>query len=271
MRSSPRHRLSLPFAVGVLGLVMIAMSAATLIHDHHTPNDFGYIPATSTAPSTTIPHPHPSTTATGTTAPAAVTSSAPKTLLPPARTTVAGAHLTSNPAPIRPRPAHRGANGTVPGPGVEADDATVGIPLFLELPTLGVRAAIEPVATHQGVLTVPDDPASVGWWAGSSLPGSVSGRTVIDGHIDSASRGTGALWHLSALTAGEHIVVTTATHHVEYQVVARRIYPKNAGIPAEVFDTTGPPLLVLISCGGPFDANRGSYRDNIAVFATPTR
>jgi sortase (surface protein transpeptidase) len=138
----------------------------------------------------------------------------------------------------------------------------------LELPTLNVRAAVEPVATHEGVLAVPENPASVGWWTGSALPGSASGNTVIDGHIDSAVRGIGALWHLSTLTAGEHIIVTTATRQVEYQVVALRVYPKDAGIPATVFATAGPPQLVLISCGGPFDADRGSYQDNIAVFAT---
>jgi hypothetical protein len=143
------------------------------------------------------------------------------------------------------------------------------IPLLLELPTLGVRAKIEPVDTHQGVLTVPDDPASAGWSAGSSLPGAASGSTVVDGHIDSASRGTGAWWQLSTITAGEHIIISTAARQVDYRVVALRVFPKDTGIPASVFDSAGPPRLVLISCGGPFDADRGSYLDNIAVFATP--
>ena len=57
----------------------------------------------------------------------------------------------------------------------------------------------------------------------------------------------------------------------DYNTPARRVYAKDIGIPALVFARTGPPQLVLISCGGPFDAERGSYRDNIAVFAMPAR
>jgi len=136
---------------------------------------------------------------------------------------------------------------------------------------LDVRADVQPVVSHQGVLTVPDDPARVGWWVGSAAPGTSRGTTVIDGHIDSATAGVGAFWHLSALVPGDSVnVVTTTGATVRYRVTARRVYPKSVGLPSTLFTLIGPPTLLLISCGGPFDADSGSYQDNIAVFAVPT-
>ena len=37
----------------------------------------------------------------------------------------------------------------------------------------------------------------------------------------------------------------------------------------EVFQRSGPPRLVLITCGGPFDRTTGSYQENIVVTAVP--
>ena len=128
-----------------------------------------------------------------------------------------------------------------------------------------------PVIADNGALTVPENPQQVGWWVGSALPGSRSGTTVIDGHIDSATRGLGALIHLSDLEPGDSVSIVGdlgATLH--YDVVARRVYPKNAGLPSSLFTRNGPARLLLVSCGGPFDASRGSYEDNIVVFATPS-
>ena len=282
MKPLPRHRLAPMVAAGLVGLALVAVSVVSLAQDHNTPTDFGSLPAANTATSAATARPQPSTadpSRAGTTTPVPITVSTPKPASLPARRTAArgtaahgtAAHLLPAHPPRSSHQAAPAASGVEPDSRSNVDDANAGIPLLLELPTLGVRAAIQPVVTDQGALTVPEDPASVGWWAGSSLPGSVVGSTVLDGHIDSATRGTGAFWHLSTLTTGDHITITTATRQVGYQVVARRVYPKNAGVPADVFDRAGPPLLVLISCGGPFDADRGSYEDNIAVFAAPIR
>ena len=147
---------------------------------------------------------------------------------------------------------------------------SAGPPGWLVLPTLGVRAHIRDVVTTDGVLGVPDNPAEVGWWTGSVPAGSSTGSTVIDGHVDSAVTGEGALFHLTDLALGDRIFVTTTTGRVvPYRVTGRRVYVKHQGLPADLFVTTGPPRLVLITCGGPFDATTRNYQDNIVIFATP--
>jgi len=36
-----------------------------------------------------------------------------------------------------------------------------------------------------------------------------------------------------------------------------------------LFRTDGPPMLTLVTCGGPFDSATHHYRDNIVVSAAP--
>ena len=143
-------------------------------------------------------------------------------------------------------------------------------PARLAIPALGVRAPVVSISATAGVLEVPNDPAQVGWWPASALAGAANGSIVIDGHVDSAATGPGALFHLTDLGTGARIVITTTTgDQRSYVVIGRRVYPKTGGLPADVFAADGPPRLVLITCGGPFDHAAGSYLDNIVVFATP--
>ena len=44
---------------------------------------------------------------------------------------------------------------------------------------------------------------------------------------------------------------------------------RKAALPSSIYTRTGAPKLVLVTCGGPFDARSGHYRDNIVVTATP--
>lgn len=170
-----------------------------------------------------------------------------------------------------------GTDGTSTGTGTGSSTSTSTAPVDprvlprqLVLPRFGVRADVLPVTSTDGVLAVPGNPQQVGWWVGSPLPGSASGTTVIDGHIDSATAGVGALIHLSDLVPGDHVSIVGSTGRtLDYVVVARRVYVKHAGLPPSLFAPGGPERLLLISCGGPFDFARGSYEDNIAVFATP--
>jgi hypothetical protein len=177
-----------------------------------------------------------------------------------------------------------GGFGAIPAPSIAARRApptpthpvpsrlqpAPAAPAALAIPALGVRATVISIGATAGILNVPTDPAQVGWWSASALAGAATGSVVIDGHVDSAASGPGALFHLTDLNAGDRLVVTTTTgDRRSYVVIGRRVYLKTAGLPAELFTLDGPPRLVLITCGGPFDRAAGSYLDNIVVFAAP--
>jgi hypothetical protein len=174
-----------------------------------------------------------------------------------------GVNRTAPPAPTS-RPAGRASRTATPARGLPA------APALLTIPALQVRAEVVPVGVTGGILDVPAAPAQVGWWSASARAGSATGSVVIDGHVDSAATGPGALFRLADLNLGDRLVVTTTTAaRRSYLVTGRRVYLKTDGLPADLFATDGSPRLVLITCGGPFDRAAGSYLDNIVVFAAP--
>ena len=143
------------------------------------------------------------------------------------------------------------------------------VPVRLRIPVLGVRAPIVAVrASGDGALAVPGNPRDVGWWTGGAAPGDPQGTVVLDGHVDTAQSGAGALFRLADLPPGAEVVVTTSVGDTRYRVDARRVYAK-AALPPQIFNANGLPRLVLVTCGGPFDAKTLHYADNVVVFATP--
>ena len=145
--------------------------------------------------------------------------SVPPGSLPPARVTAAGAPA---PAAVAPLPAVR--------------SAALPAPRRLRLPRQHIDAAVQPVSVDAGgALGVPDDPRQLGWWSGSARPGAASGTVVLDGHVDSAERGIGALFRLREAQLGEEISVENASGMTtRYTVVARRSYAKTALPAAEI-------------------------------------
>ncbi len=124
---------------------------------------------------------------------------------------------------------------------------------------------------ESGVLGVPEDVATAGWYRFGPLPGSVRGSAVITGHIDDHLQGVGAFASILGLGIGDPIEVMDA-HRVTHRftVIAREEWRK-AEVPiSRLFQRSGSPRLVLITCGGPFDAGTRSYRDNVAVTAIPS-
>ena len=235
MSDDTRRRVWLVASVLTAGadLVLVVTAAAGMARDHPVPKDFGV----TAQPAANPPPP---------------TASGPH--IGRAHAALPRAALTATRAATLP-----------PSPVALAE------PAALTIPAQGVRATVLPVVASHGALGVPDDPAQVGWWTGSALPGASTGSVVIDGHVDSATAGPGALFRIADLRTGDLILVTTTTgDRRSYTVAGRRAYLKAGGLPPDLFAATGPPRLVLISCGGPFDRATGDYLDNIAVFAVPT-
>ena len=146
--------------------------------------------------------------------------------------------------------------------------AGISLPVTLDIPGQSVSAPVEPVVSADGVLAVPEQPTTVGWWSASARPGSGRGPIVIDGHVDSATLGVGALFRLSEMNAGATVRIETSSDTtISYVVVARKSFDKASGLPPSLFAPTNGEQLLLISCGGAFDSEKKSYEDNIVVRA----
>jgi hypothetical protein len=137
----------------------------------------------------------------------------------------------------------------------------------------GGRAPVDPVATlPDGSLALPEDPRRLGWWTGGSAIGAPYGSVVLAGHLDSREHGLGFAARLVGLRVGDAVEVSDPDQAVRYRVHARYLLPRTrlAALTA-LFSDRGPARLVLITCGGAYDHERGAYADNLVVEATPVR
>ena len=145
-----------------------------------------------------------------------------------------------------------------------------GLPLRLLIDAIDADQPIEPVRVDaEFVLGVPEDPAIIGWWEGGAAPGAGTGTVVLDAHVDSREYGKGPLSRATELAPGDRATVISEGGTREYVVEAVRSYEKVVLPWEELFAQELEERMVLITCGGDFDAERRSYRSNIVVFFTP--
>jgi sortase family protein len=183
----------------------------------------------------------------------------------------AGLGLTRQPATP-----HYAAAATLPAPtgpiaaAPRQGPAQVSLPVALTIPSIGVQTSLVDLGlTASGALQVPQSTAVAGWYTGSPRPGAV-GSAVIAGHIDSRA-GPGVFFRLSSLRPGDRIYVRRADSTLAvFQVTVVRQFPKD-GFPASaVYGPTPDSELRIITCGGTFDHQMGSYLSNTIVYAVET-
>ncbi|WP_329005276.1 class F sortase [Kribbella sp. NBC_00709] len=133
----------------------------------------------------------------------------------------------------------------------------------------GKDAPVLPATTVNGQLQVPAMAQRVGWWDGGAEAGDPFGSVVLAGHVDTKTE-IGFFARLLNVRPGETVVLNGAGHTASYRVVSVQSVPKDAlATKSGAFDQTVAHRLILITCTGPYHADRGGYEDNLVVTATP--
>jgi sortase (surface protein transpeptidase) len=152
---------------------------------------------------------------------------------------------------------------------VEAALSTVrSVPLTLRIPAIGVAVPLGSLGLDlDGTVQVPTTAQQAGWFRLGPTPGQI-GSAVILGHVDSYL-GPGVFFELRTLAAGDQVVVdlsdgVTATFTVD----AVSIYLKGQFPAQRVYGSHGSSALQLVTCGGVFDHQTGSYLSNIVVYTS---
>ena len=152
-------------------------------------------------------------------------------------------------------------------PGRVAPPGAGSPPVRLVIPAIGVATRLVRLGLEaDGAMAVPADYGRAGWFAEGPAPGQV-GPAVIAGHVDSRT-GPAVFHRLRELRPGQAVLVERADGtRLRFVVEQARSYPKASFPTADVFGPVPSAALRLITCGGDFDRARGSYRDNLVVFA----
>jgi sortase (surface protein transpeptidase) len=134
-------------------------------------------------------------------------------------------------------------------PAIEVDSALVG---------LGLRT--------DGTLQVPADGSVAGWYTSAPSPGE-RGPAVLAAHVD-WDHAPGVFFRLADLEPGDEVAVDRADGiTARFVVLAVEQYPKETFPTERVYGDIDHAGLRLITCGGEFDPEARSYRDNVVVYA----
>lgn len=150
-------------------------------------------------------------------------------------------------------------------------------PAHIRIDAIHVNATVMTVGQNtDGTMDAPISKAinspfwtSVFWYGLGAAPGQ-TGNAVIAGHVDRVGGNPAVFWSLSALRAGEMIIVTT-NDHKELHFVINRLVRYAANAPSKdvlnaVFGPSTEHHLNLITCNGVWTGT--GYDDRLVVFST---
>lgn len=167
--------------------------------------------------------------------------------------------------PLRPVAARPGRAGLEPSP---LEPVEGGIrpapPVRIRIPAARVDAPVRAVRQRGRALQVPAV-GTAGWFEGGPRPGE-PGRAIVIGHLDSR-RGPGLFARVPSLPPGTLVSILDRRGGLHRYAVVGGAEVRKEAFPARfVYGHADSPVLVLITCGGPFRAGRG-YRDNVLLYA----
>jgi Sortase domain len=151
-----------------------------------------------------------------------------------------------------------------PKPRAAIGGARPGVPERISIPAAGRAGPVDRIGVDHGRLRIPP-PGRAGWFAAGPRPGEL-GRAVIVSHVDS-KEGPELFYSLLQQPRGSKIIVRDRrgkSHR--FAVVSRRQIEKSHFPAGSVYGPSRRPMLVLVTCGGPFSPDTG-YRDNVILYA----
>lgn len=164
--------------------------------------------------------------------------------------------------------------GLRPGPlGVAPDPWEIlGVnPVAIRIEKAGVDAQVETQEIVDGVMLNPSGPFVVSWYRETGRLGARD-NIVMSGHLDYWDVGPAVFWELGKLQPGDIIEITgedDVVYRYEVDWVENfKVDDLDAKGVQNIVGRTKTEQLTLITCGGPFDSERGIYLERMIVRAT---
>lgn len=140
-------------------------------------------------------------------------------------------------------------------------------PVAIRIQKVGIDAPIEQRGIVDGVMQDPTGPWVVAWYKEMGRLGEPN-NVVLAGHLDYWDVGPAVFYNLNQLTKGDRIEVIGKDEKVYvYEVTWTRLYDTATAPVDKIVGRTKVESLTLITCGGPFDYERGEYLQRFIVRA----
>lgn len=168
------------------------------------------------------------------------------------------------------RPPDQTATDPEPTQPAVAGTMAAAAPVRLQIPSIGVDSELMDLGLQtDGTLEVPPSGFPAGWYTGAPTPGEL-GPAIIAGHVDWGGQ-PGVFFDLRELSRGDEIAITRQDGSTaRFRVTHVEQFHKHAFPTQAVYGDLDHAGLRLITCGGDFDPQARSYRDNLIVFAQLT-
>ena len=150
--------------------------------------------------------------------------------------------------------------------------SSIGKPVTLKIPVLGVEARIQGVGkTAGGAMGSPqgiNQFREAAWYKLGPRPGQ-EGSAVLAGHLDNAIALKGVFYDLDKLGVGDSIIVGAEDGtEVVFRVTGKQIYDHKNDTVDEVFTSAdGKAHLNLVTCDGTWVQSERSYTERLVVFS----
>ncbi|GLI02338.1 class F sortase [Phytohabitans aurantiacus] len=145
-------------------------------------------------------------------------------------------------------------------------------PTSIVIPSINLRAALDEIGMlPDGRMEVPpyERAHRAAWYRLGPSPGE-RGSAVIVGHVDS-KKAVAVFWYLTRVQPGDPVeVIRQDGDTAVFTVSSVEQFAKSHFPSDRVFADVDVPVLRLVTCGGPYDADRHAYADNVVVFASMT-
>jgi LPXTG-site transpeptidase (sortase) family protein len=155
----------------------------------------------------------------------------------------------------------------IAAPAVTSHAASSTYPVKLEIPSIGVSAAIQRVGiSKHGTMAVPTNYTDVGWYRYGPFPGE-RGSAVMAGHLDNGFGLSAVFEHLANLNVGDDVYVLDAKNtRLHFKVTKTAAFDPATDSTQEIFTKNSPPRLNIITCEGTWNAEKKMYSNRLVVF-----
>lgn len=143
----------------------------------------------------------------------------------------------------------------------------VGIPKILSIPSLNIKASIQPVGENiKEEMNIPNQYYDTAWFSRGPRPGQI-GSAVITGHVDTIQDMFGIFYNLNKLKTDEYVYIEDEQgEKYRFKVISSQRYAAVNAPLDKIFGNTQGIFLNLITCAGKWNEKTKEYPERLVVF-----